>query len=161
MGAQARDELASDLEEQTREIAELRDRDRESIALCTRLQAENSELRSTQIALEETIEARDLELAAREEHLSVLREGLQARDLQTLEAQDQLDAAKQQAAALDSESSRQAITIRQLEDRIMRRDDRIAALLETLGEIENAIDSRRPGERADANSLSMESDATA
>ncbi|MEZ4279340.1 MAG: hypothetical protein R3F21_06950 [Myxococcota bacterium] len=114
-------------------------RQRELLALASRVQAENAELRSTQSALEETLEARDLEISAREEHLAVTRRGLATRDEQLLDAQERLEQARHRHELLEAELERARLAQNELEQTIGRRDARIASLSATLSRIEDAI----------------------
>lgn len=119
----------------TRALAE----HKEALALATRLQAENAELKSTQAALEETLQARDLEIAAREEHLRVTRDGLTARDAEIVELNDHLDEERHRSQRLESELSRSAAEQPQWLAKIARREARISELTETLARIEQAM----------------------
>lgn len=114
-------------------------RQRELLALASRVQAENAELRSTQSALEETLEARDLEISAREEHLAVTRRGLATRDEQLLDAHERLEQARHRHELLEAELERARLAQSELEQTIGRRDARIASLSATLARIEDAI----------------------
>jgi len=131
--------LEADRDAQQARFDEALVRQRELLALVARVQAENVELRSTQAALEETLEARDLEISAREEHLQVTRRGLTARDEQLLEAAQRLDAERQRHAALDAELEQARQRQGELEAKLARRDARIAQLATTLARIEDAI----------------------
>lgn len=114
-------------------------RHREVLALSARLQSDNNELRSAQAALEETLQARDLEILAREEHLNVTRQGLSSRDAQLVDVNERLD---QQTMRCDSQAAdlqRGEIERDQLTETIAHRESRIATLTETLARIEEAM----------------------
>lgn len=131
--------LIARLSERDAELAKSSEREREILALNERLQSENQELRGTQIALEETLEARDIEISAREEHLSITREGLAQRDAQLLALSQERDQAQRRVEELESKQAQQAQLSRQLEDKVSRREARIAALTETLSQIEGVL----------------------
>ncbi|MCR9096897.1 MAG: hypothetical protein NXI30_21970, partial [bacterium] len=115
---------------------------REALTLATRLQAENNELRSAQAALEETLQARDLEIAAREEHLRVTREGLSTRDAQLVDVKEHLQEERHRIEALEADLERAEIDKSVLLDKVARRESRIATLTNTLGQIEEAMGQR-------------------
>ena len=127
-------------------------RQRELLALAARVQSENVELRSTQAALEETLEARDLEISAREEHLAVTRRGLATRDEQLQGASERLEQARHRHELLEAELDRARLAQNELEQKLLRRDARIASLATTLARIEDAIGRTvtRPGPDAAA-----------
>lgn len=131
--------LEQDRTAQVERLDEALARQRELLALVSRVQAENVELRSTQAALEETLEARDLEINAREEHLQVTRRGLVGRDQQLLDAEGRLEQERHRHAALEDERDRARRAYAELEDKLARRDARIASLSTTLTRIEQAI----------------------
>lgn len=135
--------LASQLGEIERENEVLTERHRTTLGLCDKLQAENQELRSTQIALEETLEARDLEISAREEHLAVTREGISYRDEQLLALSEEQEMLRRANTQLESEQLQHAQQRQALEDKVGLREERIAVLTETLSEIESAL-GRKP-----------------
>jgi len=135
-------ELETTLAEHDARVADALDEHREMLALSTRLQAENNELRSTQVALEETLQARDLEIAAREEHLTVTRQGLAGRDAQVIDLAERLAQEQQSSDAHQSELERRRLEIEQLEARVARRESRIASLTDTLRRVEEAVGSR-------------------
>ncbi|MFO0687603.1 MAG: hypothetical protein U0900_02740 [Myxococcota bacterium] len=114
-------------------------RQRELLALVSRVQAENVELRSTQAALEETLEARDLEISAREEHLLVTRRGLAARDAQLLDAEERLEQERHRRELVETELERARLAHAELAEGLARRDARIATLSTTLARVEDAI----------------------
>ncbi len=114
-------------------------RHRELLALSARLQADNNELRSAQAALEETLQARDLEILAREEHLTVTRQGLSARDAQLVDMKQRLEEQKQRCESQDADLQRAEIERNQLSETIAHRESRIATLTETLARIEQAM----------------------
>lgn len=119
-------------------------RQRELLALVSRVQAENVELRSTQAALEETLEARDLEISAREEHLLVTRRGLAVRDEQLIDAAERLEQARHRHELLEAELERARLGQVELEDKLQRREARVTSLSQTLSRIEDAIDRTVP-----------------
>lgn len=131
--------LERTLEEQQAELDEAIRQQRDAVALAARLQSENDELRSTQAALEETVQARDMEITAREEHLRVTRDGLQARDARILELNDRLGEARRRIEQLESAAAHAELDRTSMQDRIARRETRIAALTETLARIEEAM----------------------
>ena len=145
--------MLSQLSERDEEIETRRAKESELVALCERVEADNQELRSTQIALEETLEARDLEISAREEHLSVTRQGLIHRDDQLQDLAEEREALRRQIEVLESEAVRQAQKTQQLTDKVSRREARIAALSETLTQIESAL-SVKPARKPAAASVS-------
>ena len=114
-------------------------RHRETLALAARVQAENTELRSTQEALEETLQARDLEIAAREEHLRVTRAGLSSRDQQLVDSNERLELQRRNTVGLEADLERAGIEREQLLGRVARRESRIATLTETLTRIDDAM----------------------
>ena len=114
-------------------------RHREMLAVSTRLQADNNELRSAQAALEETLQARDLEILAREEHLAVTREGLSARDAQLVDVNERLEQQRQRTEAQEAERQRSEIECDQHMEKIAHRESRIATLTDTLARIEEAM----------------------
>ena len=120
-------------------------RHREVLALSTRLQADNNELRSAQAALEETLQARDLEILAREEHLNVTRQGLSARDLQLVDVNERLDQEQVRCESQDADLQRAEIERDQMLEKIAHRESRIATLTETLARIESAMGHPLPG----------------
>lgn len=128
-------------------------RQRELLALAARVQSENVELRSTQAALEETLEARDLEISAREEHLAVTRRGLATRDEQLQDASERLEQARHRHELLESELDRARLAQNELEQKLLRRDARIASLATTLARIEDAIG--RPVTRPDPDAAAL------
>ena len=132
-------ELEAQLAARDVQVEEAMGKHRELLELSTRLQAENSELRSTQAALEETLQARDLEIAAREEQLRVTREGLAARDDQLAELADRLDTERRSASSLEATIARDRLERDGLLAKIERRETRIARLCETLARIEDAM----------------------
>lgn len=125
-------------------------RQRELLALVSRVQAENVELRSTQAALEETLEARDLEISAREEHLLVTRRGLALRDEQLIDASERLEQERHRHELLETELDRARLAQTEMEERLLRREARIASLSTTLARIEEAIGRTLPPARAEA-----------
>jgi len=134
-------------------------RQRELLALVSRVQAENVELRSNQAALEETLEARDLEISAREEHLRVTRRGLALRDEQLIDASERLEQERHRHELLESELDRARLARSELEERLLRREARIASLATTLARIEEAIGRSVPrpsGEIAIAAAMPVE-----
>lgn len=139
-------ERAADFQAQTEakeaERAEAVRRHRDAVALATRLQAENNELRSAQAALEETLQARDLEISAREEQLRVTRDGLAARDAQRIDLKQALDRERGRIADLEAELERAGIEHGVLRDKVARRESRIATLTATLEQIEEAMGQR-------------------
>jgi hypothetical protein len=139
--------LESERAAQVDRIDEALARQRELLALVSRIQAENVELRSTQAALEETLEARDLEISAREEHLLVTRRGLAARDEQLIDAAERLEQARHRHELLEAELERARLGQSELEEKLLRREARIASLSKTLTRIEDAI-GRPVAERA-------------
>ncbi len=114
-------------------------RQRELLALVSRVQAENAELRSAQAALEETLEARDLEIRAHEEHLEVTRRGLATRDEQRIELETRLEHARHRHELLEAELERARLVRAEQEERVQRGEARIASLSTTLARIEDAI----------------------
>ena len=136
--------LEQDRAAQIERLDEALVRQRELLALVTRVQAENVELRSTQAALEETLEARDLEINAREEHLQVTRRGLAARDQQLLDAEERLEKERHRHEALEAELERARSAASDLEGKLARRDARVASLSTTLTRIEQAIGRPAP-----------------
>ena len=137
----ARD-LEGELGEKDEQLDQAIGRHREAVGLATRLQAENNELRSTQAALEETLQARDLEITAREEHLRVTRDGLATRDTQMVDVTEQLEQERHRIEALEADLERAAIERDVLADKVARRESRIATLTSTLGRIEEAMGQR-------------------
>lgn len=137
----ARD-LENELAEKDRQTEDAIARRREALDLATRLQADNTELRSAQAALEETLQARDLEIAAREEHLRVTREGLSTRDTQLVDLKETLAQEHRRIEALEADLERAEIEKGVLLDKVARREMRIATLTETLGRIEDAMGQR-------------------
>ena len=135
-------ELEARLEDRDRQLVESAGRHRDALSLATRLQGENTELRSTQAALEETLEARDLEIAAREDHLRVTRNGLSARDAQLVDLNQKLEQGRHQIEALEANLERAALDRGSLSDQVERREARIASLTETLGRIEEVMGPR-------------------
>lgn len=131
--------LLAQLSERDEEIETRRAKESDLVALCERVEADNQELRSTQVALEETLEARDLEISAREEHLSVTRQGLIHRDDQLQTLAEERDTLRRQIEVLEAEALRQAQQTQHLTDKVSRREARIAALSETLTQIESAL----------------------
>ena len=136
--------LEQDRAAQIERLDEALVRQRELLALVTRVQSENVELRSTQAALEETLEARDLEINAREEHLQVTRRGLAARDQQLLDAEERLEKERHRHEALEAELERARSAATDLEAQLARRDARVASLSTTLTRIEQAIGRPAP-----------------
>ena len=134
--------LEGDNLEKDRQLQEAIERHRESLELATRLQAENIELRSTQAALEETLQARDLEITAREDHLRVTRDGLSARDEQIVDLREQLGQAQHRIESLEGDIERGEIERGVLAHKVERRESRIATLTRTLGRIEDAMGQR-------------------
>jgi len=137
----ARD-LENELAEKDRQTEDAIARHREALDLATRLQADNTELRSAQASLEETLQARDLEIAAREEHLRVTREGLSTRDTQLVDLKETLEQERHRIEALEADLERAGIEKGVLLDKVARREMRIATLTETLGRIEDAMGQR-------------------
>jgi chromosome segregation ATPase len=131
--------LASQLEEKTIELEQLRVHEKEIVALCERLRSENQELRSTQIALEETLEARDLEISAREEHLAVTREGLVLRDDQLLELGQERDRMRRRVEELEGQLTLHQHRQHDFEALLAQRESKIATLKATLAQIESAL----------------------
>ena len=136
--------LEQDRAAQIERLDEALVRQRELLALVTRVQAENVELRSTQAALEETLEARDLEINAREEHLQVTRRGLAARDQQLVDAEERLEQERHRHEALEAELERARSSATDLAAKLARRDARVASLSTTLTRIEQAIGRPAP-----------------
>ncbi len=136
--------LEQDRAAQVERLDEALVRQRELLALLTRVRAENVELRSTQAALEETLEARDLEINAREEHLQVTRRGLAARDQQLLDVEERLEQERHRHEALEAELERARNAASDLEAKLARRDARVASLSTTLTRIEQAIGRPAP-----------------
>lgn len=134
--------LEQDNAEKERQLEEAVLRHREALELATRLQTENTELRSTQAALEETLQARDLEITAREEHLRVTRDGMSVREEQLVDAREALSRAQQRIESLEADLERAAIERGVLTHKIERRESRIATLTRTLGRIEDAMGQR-------------------
>ena len=144
---QHRERIASFERERAQKIERLDEalvRQRELLALVSRVQAENVDLRSTQAALEETLEARDLEISAREEHLQVTRRGLVARDEQLVDAGERLEQARHRHELLETELERARLAQTELEEKLIRREARIASLSTTLTRIEDAIGRAAP-----------------
>ena len=140
-----RDEIA-DLE---REIADANklalahtEKQRELLEISSRLQADNNELRSAQVALEETLQARNLEISAREEHLMVTRDGLLARDRQIIDLNALLETTRIALERAETELERRDIDAEQNQRALDRREVRIASLSETLAKIENVMGRR-------------------
>lgn len=138
-------ELETRLTQNEEQLQNTLARHREMIAVTTRLQAENNELRSAQVALEETLEARDLEIVAREEHLTVTRQGLSSRDLQLVDLNQLLDEERHRFEALNADLERSQIDHDQLVEKIAHRESRIATLTQTLARIEEAMGHPIPG----------------
>lgn len=134
--------LETEVAEKDDQLAETILRHREVLALLTRLQSDNTELRGTQAALEETLQARDLEINAREEHLRVTRDGLALRDTQLVDINERLDQEQRRRDALEADLERGEIERSQLIAKIERRESRIATLTETLGRIEDVMGRR-------------------
>lgn len=144
---QQRDQIAAlerDRAAQVERLDESLARQRELLALVSRVQAENVELRSTQAALEETLEARDLEISAREEHLLVTRRGLAARDAQLVDAEERLEQERHRRELVETELERARLAHAELADGLTRRDARIATLSTTLARVEDAIGRSLP-----------------
>ncbi len=137
-------ELESERDASRQALADAHLRHREMTDLTARLRAENAELTSAQAALEETLQARDLEISAREEHLRVTLDGLGARDQQLQAGKDSLNQARRRIEALEDELDRAARDREALEADVVRRDERIARLCETLARIDAAIGERLP-----------------
>jgi len=131
--------LERDRASQLERLDESLARQRELLGLVSRIQAENVELRSTQAALEETLEARDLEISAREEHLLVTRRGLAARDAQLVEAEERLEHERHRRELVEAELERARLGQTELAEKLTRRDARIATLSKTLARVEDAI----------------------
>ncbi|MBK7947694.1 MAG: hypothetical protein IPK00_02870 [Deltaproteobacteria bacterium] len=144
---QQRDQIAAlerDRAAQIERLDESLARQRELLALVSRVQAENVELRSTQAALEETLEARDLEISAREEHLLVTRRGLAARDAQLVDAEERLEQERHRRELVETELERARLAHAELAEGLTRRDARIATLSTTLARVEDAIGRSLP-----------------
>ncbi len=124
------------------------EKQRELLDLSTRLQAENNELRSAQSALEETLQARNLEITAREEHLAVTRDGLLSRDRQIIDLNALLETNRAEVERGETELARRDVEVEQNRLAIDRREVRIASLSETLAKIEKVM-----GRRGDPLSL--------
>ena len=135
-------DLEAELEEKNQQLEATIARNRDGLALATRLQAENTELRSAQAALEETLQARDLEITAREEHLRVTREGLSTRDTQLVDLKEAVEQERHRIEALEADLERADIEKGVLFDKVARRESRIATLTNTLGRIEEAMGQR-------------------
>lgn len=135
-------DLEAELEEKNQQLEATIARHRDGLALATRLQAENTELRSAQAALEETLQARDLEITAREEHLRVTREGLSTRDTQLVDLKEAVEQERHRIEALEADLERADIEKGVLLDKVARRESRIATLTNTLGRIEEAMGQR-------------------
>lgn len=148
------DTLESERAAQVERLDEALARQRELLALVSRIQAENVELRSTQAALEETLEARDLEISAREEHLLVTRRGLTARDEQLIDAAERLEQARHRHELIEAELERARLGQAELEDKLLRREARITSLSKTLTRIEEAI-GRPAAERSIPTSIAQ------
>lgn len=133
------DAIARERALQEQRLDESLARQRELLNLVARVQAENAELRSTQAALEETLEARDREIVAREENLQVTRRGLAAREAQRIEAEERLEQERHRRELSEHELDRARLARAELEERVARRDARIAALVATLARVEEAI----------------------
>jgi len=158
--AQELDQQRSRIEQLEREHAQALERvdeslarQRELLSVVTRVQAENVELRSAQAALEETLEARDLELHAREEHLQVTRRGLAARDAQLRDAEQHRDQIHARCAGLEVELEQAGRAHADLLDRLARRDERIERLTHTLARVQEAIGRPGPIEAGNADPL--------
>ena len=135
-------ELETEAAQNDVQLEEAISRHRDVLALATRLQAENTELRSTQAALEETLQARDLEITAREDHLRVTRDGLSIRDVQLIDLRELLEQQKHKSDALEADLERAAVDRDVLKDKVERRESRIATLTSTLADIEKAMGQR-------------------
>jgi len=134
--------LEAEVAEKDAQLEQALAKHREVLGLATRLQAENTELRSTQGALEETLQARDLEITAREEHLRVTRDGLTTRDTQLVDLNEAFAQERHRVEALEADIERKAIEHGVLIDKVSRRESRIATLTSTLTRIEDAMGQR-------------------
>jgi septal ring factor EnvC (AmiA/AmiB activator) len=134
--------LENELREAQASAGESAEKQRELVDLSSRLQAENNELRSAQAALEETLQARDLEIHAREEHLAVTREGLLARDRQIIDLKALLESTRDEVDRAETELARRDVESEQYRRAIERRENRIASLSETLAKIETVMGRR-------------------
>ncbi len=128
-----------ELADNEKRLDEALHRHRVALDLATRLRAENAELRIAQTALENTLQARDLEIAARGEQLRVTRDGLELRDRQMTDLQATLDERQQNATSLNAELERALLERQELSARIARREDQIAQLTQTLDRIGEAM----------------------
>lgn len=135
-------DLENELTEKDRHVEDVVGRHREALDLATRLQAENTEFRGAQAALEETLQARDLEISAREEHLRVIREGLTTRDTQLIDVKQTLEQERHRIEALEADLERANIEKVVLLEKVASRESRIATLTNTLGQIEEAMGQR-------------------
>ncbi|MFK7897481.1 MAG: hypothetical protein AB8G23_16700 [Myxococcota bacterium] len=136
------EQLGRELSEAKQAVVQSAEKQREHLELSTRLQAENNEFRSAQAALEETLEARSLEINAREEHLAVTREGLLARDRQIIDLNAILEETRNEVDRAETELARRDVEGEQHRRALERREKRIASLSETLAKIEKVMGRR-------------------
>ncbi len=136
---EVKQELEARLAEDEETVQDTLARQREMLALTTRLQAENDEFRAAQLALQETLQARDLEIGAREEHLAVTKRGLASRDREILELEDRLQESERAREGLKTDLQRLTIDHEELTERLARREARIATLTQTLARVEEVI----------------------
>ncbi|HEB88638.1 MAG TPA: hypothetical protein ENI85_03625 [Deltaproteobacteria bacterium] len=132
-------ELEARLAENEQTVENALVRQREMLVLTTRLQEENEELRAAQLALQETLQARDLEIAAREEHLAVTKRGLASRDREILELEERLQESERAREALKTDLQRLTLDQQELIGKLAHRETRIATLTRTLARVEEVI----------------------
>ncbi len=141
-------ELEDALALRTQELEQLSEAQRDLQTAHHRLGLERAELRSSVAAHQETIEARERELAAQVEQLLITRQGVSERDTQIQLLAGRVESLNESLALKDAELEIRIEELRKSRARATAREGHITSLAETLATIEQAIAGKTPNASA-------------